>query len=186
MLAGEFLKRMRASFDGVQHARLRISSSLDNVIHVIQVALTPVFLLTALAALLNSFQPDRVELPTELDQVRSRICRAHLRPMLSSCRLDLTDLRRRSIVLDVAVVLATIAGVATCGAALVLFVGALGAAVVRSLLFVLFGGALLFAIAALFAFAVEMMMAGRGLRAIVRSHQKRAADTNRDQRHNIQ
>ena len=31
------------------------SSSLENVIHVIQVALTPVFLLTALAALLNVF-----------------------------------------------------------------------------------------------------------------------------------
>ena len=101
-----------------------------------------------------------------------------------SAQLDY--LRRRSIVLDVAVVLATIAGVATSGAALVLFVGALREAVVRSMLFVLFGGALLFAIAALFAFAVEMMMAGRGLRAIVRSHEKRAADTIGDRPPNIQ
>ena len=38
---------------------------------------------------------------------------------------QLEFLRRRSLVLDVAVVLATIAGVATSGAALVLFVGAL-------------------------------------------------------------
>ena len=100
-----------------------------------------------------------------------------------SAQLDY--LKRRSLVLDVAVVLATIAGVATSGAAFVLFVGALREAVVRSMLYVLFGGALLFAIAALFAFAVEMMMAGRGLRAIVRSHQKRAADTNGNRRGEI-
>ena len=92
--------------------------------------------------------------------------------MLRSCRLNLTYLKRRSLVLDVAVVLAMIAGVATSGAALVLFVGALREQIVRSMLFILFGGALIFTIAALFAFAVEMMMAGRGLRALVRSHQK--------------
>ena len=161
------------------------SSSLDNVIHVIQVALTPVFLLTALAALLNVFSTRLGRVADRVDEVGARLQSAPATDAeFLSAQLDY--LRRRSIVLDVAVVLATIAGVATSGAALVLFVGALGAAVVRSMLFVLFGGALLFAIAALFAFAVEMMMAGRGLRVIVRSHEKRAADTNGDRRHNIQ
>ena len=40
-------------------------SSVESVTHVIQVALTPVFLLTAVAALLNCFQHDWVGLPTE-------------------------------------------------------------------------------------------------------------------------
>ena len=161
------------------------SSSLENVIHVIQVALTPVFLLTALAALLNVFSTRLGRVADRVDEVGAKLQSAPATDAeFLSARLDY--LRRRSIVLDVAVVLATIAGVATSGAALVLFVGALGAAALRSLLFVLFGGALLFAIAALCAFAVEMMMAGRGLRAIVRSHQKSAADTSDDRRHNIQ
>ena len=161
------------------------SSSLENVIHVIQVALTPVFLLTALAALLNVFSTRLGRVADRVDEVGARLQSAPATDAeFLSAQLDY--LRRRSIILDVAVVLATIAGVATSGAALVLFVGALGAEVVRSMLLVLFGGALLFAIAALFAFAVEMMMAGRGLRAIVRSHEKGAADTNGHQRVDIQ
>jgi hypothetical protein len=71
------------------------------------------------------------------------------------------------LVLDVAVVLATIAGVATSGATLRLFFGALREVVVRSMLFVLFGGAIFFTIAALVTFAIEMMMASHGLRAFV-------------------
>jgi Protein of unknown function (DUF2721) len=160
------------------------SSSLDNVIHVIQVALTPVFLLTALAALLNVFSTRLGRVADRVDQVAAKLQSATATDAeFFSTQLDY--LKRRSLVLDVAVVLATIAGVATSGAAFVLFVGALREAVVRSMLYVLFGGALLFAIAALFAFAVEMMMAGRGLRAIVRSHQKRAADTNGNRRGEI-
>ena len=147
------------------------SSSLENVIHVIQVALTPVFLLTALAALLNVFSTRLGRVTDRVDEIGATLQNATATDaQFLSARLDY--LKRRSLVLDVAVVLATIAGVATSAAALVLFVGALREAVVRSMLYVLFGGALLFAIAALLAFAVEMMMAGRGLRAIVRSHQQ--------------
>ena len=147
------------------------SSSLDNVIHVIQVALTPVFLLTALAGLLNVFSTRLGRVADRVDQVAARLQSAiETDAEVLSAQLDY--LKSRSLVLDVAVVLATIAGVATSGAALVLFVGALREQIVRSMLFILFGGALIFTIAALFAFAVEMMMAGRGLRALVRSHQK--------------
>jgi hypothetical protein len=45
-------------------------------------------------------------------------------------------------------------------------------AVVRSMLFVLFGGAIFFTIAALVTFAIEMIMAGRGLRDFVRNRQR--------------
>jgi hypothetical protein len=76
-------------------------------------------------------------------------------------------LRRRSLILDVAVVLATIGGAATCAAALVLFLGTLRDAEFRAVLLGLFGGALVFTIIALVTFAIEMMMAGRGLRVVV-------------------
>ena len=146
-------------------------SSVESVTHVIQVALTPVFLLTAVAALLNVFSTRLGRVADRVDQLSANL----QRPMpttteFSSVQLD--RLRRRSLVLDVAVVLATIAGVATSGAALILFVGALREAVVRSMLFVLFGGAIFFTIAALVTFAIEMIMAGRGLRAFVRNRQR--------------
>jgi hypothetical protein len=89
-------------------------------------------------------------------------------------------LRRRSLILDVAVVLATVGGAATCAAALVLFLGALRDAEFRDVLFGLFGGALVFTIIALVTFAIEMMMAGRGLRAVVRQHQKTADKSESD------
>ena len=49
------------------------SSSLDNVIHVIQVALTPVFLLTALAALLNVFSTRLGRVADRVDQVAAKL-----------------------------------------------------------------------------------------------------------------
>jgi hypothetical protein len=47
-------------------------------------------------------------------------------------------------------------------------------------LFGLFGGALVFTIIALVTFAIEMMMAGRGLRAVVRQHQTTADKSKSD------
>ena len=76
--------------------------------------------------------------------------------------------------------LATIGGAATCAAALVLFLGALHDAEFRDVLFGLFGGALVFTIIALVTFAIEMMMAGRGLRAVVRQHQTTADKSKSD------
>jgi uncharacterized membrane protein YedE/YeeE len=75
--------------------------------------------------------------------------------------------------------LATVGGVATCAAVLVLFLGALGNADVsikalRAILFGLFGGAIVFTLAALVTFLIEMIMAGRGLRVVCRQLQKTA------------
>jgi hypothetical protein len=60
-----------------------------------------------------------------------------------------------------------------------LFLGELRDADVRALLFGLFGSAIVFTITALVTFAVEMIMAGRGLRVVVRHHQKTAGKSNR-------
>src|SRR5260370_36436014 len=95
-------------------------SSVESVTHVIQVALTPVFLLTAVAALLNVFSTRLGRVADRVDQLSANL----QRPMVtdtefSSAQLD--HLRRRSLVLDVAGVLATQPGRGTHWAATLQF-----------------------------------------------------------------
>ena len=146
-------------------------ASLDNVTHVIKVALTPIFLLSGIAALLNVFSTRLGRVADRVDQLAIKL-QNNTVSETTDLSSDFTHLRRRSFVLDVAVVLGAMAGVATCGSALALFVGALRNTSAASVLFSLFGFALLCTIAALAAFAVEMMMASRGVRAAVRKQQQ--------------
>lgn len=88
---------------------------------------------------------------------------------------QLAYLRRRSLALDLAVVLAALGGGATCGATLALFVGALRDATVASVLFSLFGLAVTCTLFALISFLVEMLMAGRGLREEVAEQRQSAS-----------
>jgi uncharacterized membrane protein len=142
---------------------------------VIQLALTPVFLLTALAALLNVFSTRLGRVADRVDLLSADLQRGAADTEFLSAQLDF--LHRRSLILDVAVVLATVGGAATCAAALVLFFGTLGDAEFRILVFGLFGGAIIFTITALVTFAIEMIMAGLGLRSVVRT--MKTADQNK-------
>jgi hypothetical protein len=132
-----------------------VASTLDGAAHVVQLALTPIFFLAGLATLLNVFTvrlgrvADRVDLLT-------RDANSHPR--------QLRMLILRSQVLDIAVLLASVAGGLTCAAALVLFFGALWNAGGGALLFGLFGGALGCSVLALLAFAVETLLSGRSIR----------------------
>jgi uncharacterized membrane protein len=143
---------------------------------VIQLALTPVFLLAAVAALLNVFSTRLGRVADRVDLLSADLQRGAADTEFLSAQLDF--LRRRSLILDVAVVLATVGGAATCAAALVLFFGTLRNAEFKILVFGLFGGAIIFTITALVTFAIEMIMAGFGLRGVVRHHQK-TADQNK-------
>jgi hypothetical protein len=82
--------------------------------------------------------PDRFAVKLSILPDRSSL---QFLPSLESSELSaqLDFLRTRSLILDVAVVLATVGGVATCAAALVLFLGELRDADVKALLFGLFG-----------------------------------------------
>jgi hypothetical protein len=136
-------------------------SPLDLVTHVIQVALTPVFLLSGIATLLNVFS-------TRLARVADLIAKAtdgNDMAEIGELRAYLSYLRRRSIALDVAVVLGAVAGGLTCASVLTLFVGALKDATVASVLFTTFGLAVICTIGAIGAFAAEMLMSGSGMRA---------------------
>jgi sulfite exporter TauE/SafE len=114
------------------------------------VALTPVFLLSGIATLLNVFATrlarvgDKVEAVTkaldDADDEQQRVLQALL-----------MILHRRSVALDFAVILGAIAGAATCGAVLAMFVGALSEETMGAVLFGLFGLAVVCALCAIVA-----------------------------------
>ena len=150
------------------------TTSVDSLTHVIQVALTPVFLLSAIAALLNVFSSRLVRVADQVDLISEKL-KELANPDTSDLAAQFAHLRRRSVVLETAVVLGTLGATATCGAAFLLFVGALRDSATVPMLFALFGLALLCTILAINAFMVEMLMAGRGLRAEA-SRKQRTAD----------
>ena len=133
--------------------------AIDDAAHVVQLALTPIFLLSGIASLLNVFS-------TRLGRIADQVDKLDNEDNPSSRRL--ARLRLRSTALDMAVLLAAIAGALTCAAALTLFVGEIKAAVAGKVLFGLFGGALVCSVAALGAFSFEMVLAGRTVREVTK------------------
>jgi Protein of unknown function (DUF2721) len=140
-----------------------MTDSVDSVVHVIQVALTPVFLLSGIASLLNVFSTRLGRVADRVDALAEKLEAADATERVR-LQMRLTYLRRRSHILDAAVLLGTLGGAATCLAALFLFVGTLREETGVGVLFVSFGLALLFTVGALAAFMVEMLLASRGIR----------------------
>ena len=152
-------------------------TTLDLVAHIIQVALTPVFLLSGIATLLNVFSTRLARVADRVEQISKEIEGADPGEDVDDLAAQLLHLRRRSIALDIAVVLAAIGGAATCGSVLTLFVGALRDATVASVLFTTFGVAVACTIGAIAAYTTEMLMAGSGVRAEVAAQRRSAAET---------
>ena len=133
--------------------------SLQDAAHVVQLALTPVFLLSATATLLGVFS-------TRLGRVADRVhALAALTDGDHSVELEL--LTKRSRVLDVAVVIAALGGGLTCVAVLILFLSELRETTAARYLFLSFGGAIVFTMGSLGAYVVEMLLAARGVRRAV-------------------
>ena len=128
---------------------------VNTAAHVVQLALTPIFLLTGVASLLNVFT-------TRLGRVADQVDKLSAEP--AKRPRQLARLRLRSRLLDLAVLLAAVAGGLTCCAALTLFLSALRSDAAGAILFGLFGGALGCAVAALACFSFEMVLAGRTVR----------------------
>ena len=133
--------------------------SLQDAAHVVQLALTPVFLLSATATLLGVFS-------SRLARVADRV---HVLAMLSGDDhiAELTLLKRRSRVLDVAVVIAALGGGLTCVAVLILFLSELRETEAARYLFLSFGGAIVLTMGSLGAFVTEMLLTARGVRRAV-------------------
>jgi hypothetical protein len=137
--------------------------NLEAAAHMVQLALTPVFLLSGTATLLGVFA-------TRLARVADRVDVLSREPK-DPIRDELLDLLRcRSRVLDVAVVLSALAGALTCASVLVLFLGEVRGTAAARLLFMSFGTAIALTIVSLSAFVVEMLLAARGVRRTVDRH----------------
>jgi hypothetical protein len=136
------------------------SDALEAAAHVVQLALTPVFLLSGIAALLNVFA---VRLGRVADQ--ADVLTKAARQPARDARLRL--LRWRSRALDWAVVLAALAGAFTCTAVLILFLGEVLGKGAAGLLYLSFGGAIVLTMGALLAFVIEMLLAANGVRLTV-------------------
>ena len=92
--------------------------AIEAAAHTVQLALTPVFLLSGVAALVNVFSTRLGRVSDQADKLAGQDHRA------PGHDLKLGLLRWRSRALDWAVVLAALAGASTCGAALALFLRA--------------------------------------------------------------
>ncbi len=133
-------------------------AALAKATRVVQQALTPVFLLSGIGTLLNVFA---ARLGRVADQTDALAAKQPGEPARDS---RLRVLRLRSRALDVSVVLAALAGGLTCSTVLVLFLGELLGKAAASILFALFGGAIVFTIGSITGFVVEMLLAARGVR----------------------
>ncbi len=141
-------------------------TSYDGIVHIIQLSLSPIFLLSAVATLLGTFTTRLARISDKvnaiLDQPDGSESKRH------EISLRLTYLRRRTRVLDLAVILAAISGACTCGTVLALFFSIVRDRTAASLLFGLFGSGILCTLGALAAFLAEVLLASRGVRASAR------------------
>ncbi len=151
-----------------------IQPDVNIAAHVVQLALTPIFLLSGVAALLNVFT-------TRLGRIADQVDKLAVEP--SRHPRQLARLRLRSRSLDLAALLTAAAGGLTCCAALILFLSALRSGAAGTMLFGLFGGALVCTIVALISFAFEMVLAGRTVRDKVDEDQTKASLAPRHERH---
>lgn len=145
-------------------------TTLEGAAHVVQLALTPVFLLSGIAALLNVFA---TRLGRVADQTDAMAAGNDIEPGRPR---HLQRLRWRSRALDAAVIFAALAGALTCGAVLVIFLSAVGNSSLASLLFLLFAGAIVLTLCSIIAFVIEMLLAARGVRQVVEHTVARSSD----------
>jgi len=145
------------------NAATDFGTPLDAVAHIIRMALTPVFLLLSLSALLNVFSTRLGLVGDRVEQITKALDTADPE-RAAALKSQLIRLYRRTLALDAAVILSAVAKAAICGAVLLLFAGALGDESVGLALLIAFGCAIICALGAILAYAAEMLMAGTGIR----------------------
>jgi hypothetical protein len=143
--------------------------TLDSAAHLIQVALTPVFLLSGIAALLNVFASRLARVADQLEKLAGDM-EGGSEKICAQANSDIARLHSRSLVLDIAVVLGTLAAAATCFAILTLFLFALSNKAIASVLIFMFGLAVLCTLGSVIAFGLEMLMSSKALRTRMHFH----------------
>ena len=138
--------------------------ALDATTHIIQVALTPVFLLSGIGTLLNVFNTRLARVSDHSEHAADLLAASPDCADAALLRRQLRRLRQRTVALDLAIALSALGGAATCSAVFALFIGALHSTTTSRLLLALFGLALVFTVTALAAFVADTLLAWHGLR----------------------
>lgn len=137
---------------------------IDGLAHLIQIALTPVFLLTGVGNLLGVFNARIARVADHITNVTVLLRSVAGSDEQARLRSHLLRLTRRASMLDAAVALAAIAGSSTCSAALMLFLGSVSQSGGGSWLIGLFTVALSCTVGSLVAFFADSVLAWHGLR----------------------
>lgn len=145
--------------------------AVDSAAHLIQVALTPVFMLSGIGTLINVFNTRLARVSDHLEDVSRRLAgtvsdAATTDPYYTPEKLLSHEkrLHRRIFVLDLAILMNAIGGASTCGAAIALFVGSLRDTTTSTWLLALFGIALGCTVAALMFFLADTILSWHGLK----------------------
>ena len=138
------------------------ADQLTTIAHVIQTALTPVFLLSGIGTLMNVFNQRLARVSDHYEHVSDLLRTAGTGDDAKLLR-HLHRLGRRRVALDLSVGLAACAGAGTCAAAFALFLVTLHDTEGGVVLEWLFGAALASTIASLVAFIVDTVLAWHGL-----------------------
>ena len=144
------------------------SFTLETAAHLVQVALTPVFLLSGIAALLNVFAGRLARVADRLDEVSDTVSRGTETPLFQN--EEIVRLHRRSLMLDAAVMLGTAGAAATCLSILTLFLFAVSRKAIAAVLLASFGVAILCTLGSVAFFGLEMLMSSSALRHRMRFH----------------
>ncbi len=139
--------------------------SVSDAAHIIQTALTPVFLLTGIGTLLGLFNTRLARVADHLETVGDLLRGDAEGEALAELRTHERRLRQRVFALDASVALGAIGGAATCGSVCMLFFGSVRNAEIAGWLIGLFGFALACTIGALLAFLIDSLLAWHGIRA---------------------
>ena len=148
-----------------------VPDSVETVAHLIQIALTPVFLFSGVATLLNVLSARLGRVADRVDSLTDKF-EAATPGERRGLETRLAYLRRRSFLLDLAVILAALAGMSTLVSAGVLFIDSLRDRTGWALFFA-FGVSLVLVVGALAAYLAEMMLASVGLRNEARGADER-------------
>lgn len=141
-----------------------MAGPVDGVAHLIQIALTPVFLLTGIGNLLGVFNARIARVADHITHVTDLLNGVASADEQARLQAHLVRLTRRASTLNAAVALAAIGGASTCGAALMLFLGSVSQSQGDGWLIGLFTVALSCAVGALVAFFADSLLAWHGLR----------------------
>jgi hypothetical protein len=140
------------------------ANAFDTGAHAIQVALTPVFLLSGIGTLLNVFNTRLARVSDHSEHVNEQLAAAPDEAEAARMLAHSIRLHRRILALDASIVLSAVGAGAICCSVFALFVGGLRDEAGATVVVVLFGVALCCTLGALVAFVADSVLAWHGLR----------------------